>query len=168
MMKSGDASIDVGLVRSEGRTVGLTFRTVLREPVICLFPVGHRLASRSEVGVADLEGEPVLNLSREHDPAGHDAYLAIYRAARFEPDIMMEASQVATLLFAIATKRCVALGPASWRVLRRDGVLVRPLVEPAPAIETRLVWNPDRVSPAVSLMLAALDIGDAARDAARP
>lgn len=168
MLKKGDASIDVGLVRSEGRTAGLAFRTVLRERVICLLPVGHRLAARSEVSVADLEGEPVLNLSREHDPAGHDAYLAMYRAAGFEPDMVMEASQVATILFAIATKRCVALGPASWRVLRRDGVLLRPLTEPAPAIETRLVWNPDRVSPAVSLMLAALDMGDAAHDAARP
>lgn len=149
----GDGAIDAGMVRSEGRASGLAFRTLLREPVICLMPVGHPLAARETIEIADLEGEPLLNLSREDDQAGHDAYLAMYRQAGFEPRIVMEISQVATILFAVASMGCLALGPAGWRVLQRDGVAYRPITSPAPHIETRLVWNPDRVSPALSLLL---------------
>lgn len=151
----GDGTIDAGLVRSEGRASGLAFRTLLREPVVCLMPTGHPLAARETVAVADLEGEPVLNLSRDHDPAGHDAYLAIYRQAGFEPRVVMEISQIATILFAIASRGCVALGPAGWRVLQREGVTYRPITPPAPSIETRLVWNAGRLSPALSLLLEA-------------
>jgi DNA-binding transcriptional LysR family regulator len=153
VLRSGDRSIDAGLVRAEARAAGLSFRTVLREPVLCLLPEGHRLAAQDSVTIADLEGEPVLNLSREHDPAGHDAYLAMYRAAGFEPNLVMEISQIATILFAVATKRCVALGPAGWRVLHRDGVVYRPIAAPAPMVETRLAWNPKQVSPGLSLLL---------------
>lgn len=152
-LRSGEGPIDAGLVRAEARASGLSFRTVLREPVVCLLSEHHRLAAQPCVNVADLENEPVLNLARDSDPAGHDAYLAIYRAAGFEPRIVVESSDVTTILFAIAAQGCVALGPAGWRVLRRDGVVVRPLTEPAPEIETRLVWNPQKVSPAFQVIL---------------
>jgi len=158
-LRAGDGPIDAGLVRSERRASGLAFRTILREPVICLLPAGHPLAAQPTVAVSDLEGEPILNLSREHDPAGHDAYLAIYRKAGFEPRVVMEISQIATILFAIASQGCVALGPAGWRVLHRDGVVHRPLVPPAPSIETRLVWNPKRISPGLALLLEATGAG---------
>lgn len=152
-LRSGEGPIDAGLVRAQARAPGLSFRTVLREPVVCLLPEHHPLAAQPAVAVADLEGQAVLNLTRDSDPAGHDAYLAIYRAAGFEPRIVMESSDVTTILFAIAAQGCVALGPAGWRVLRRDGVVYRPLIAPAPEIETRLIWNPLRVSPALHVIL---------------
>jgi len=103
--------------------------------------------------VKDLEPEPILNLSRDYDPAAHDFYLGLYRAAGYEPNIVHEASQIATILFVIATSRCVALGPAGWRVLRRQGVVLRPLAKPTPRVSTRLVWNPRRVDKALQIVL---------------
>jgi DNA-binding transcriptional LysR family regulator len=148
-----EGMIDAGMVRGEPRAADLELRTVLTEPVACLLPEGHRLASRDHVAIADLEGEPILNLSRAYDPAAHDFYVGLYRQAGFEPRIVEEVSQIATILFVIATSRCVALGPAGWRVLHRNGVVVRPLAPPVPRVSTRLVWNPKRVSPALRLAL---------------
>ena len=149
-------SIDAGMVRAAPRIVGLKLCTVLQEPVVCLMPAGHRLARRSAVSIAELEGEPILNLSRSYDPVAHDFYLGLYRQAGFEPDIVEEASQIATILFLIAANGCVALGPAGWRVLTRQGVAIRPLVPPAPAVTTRLIWNPARCGPALEVALGCV------------
>jgi DNA-binding transcriptional LysR family regulator len=151
-----EGTLDAGLVRAEARPLGLTTRAILREPVVCLLPEGHRLAQQDRLAIAELYGEPVLNLAREQDPAGHDFYLALYRAAGFEPRVEHEASQVATILFLVATTGCVALGPGGWRVLRREGVVICPLTPPTPVVETRLIWNPRRVTPALERVLAAV------------
>lgn len=149
-----DGLIDAGMVRAEPRVADLELRTVLVEPVVCLLPADHRLAQREAVAIAELEGEPVLNLSRTHDPAAHDFYVGLYRQAGFEPRIVQEVSQIATIMFVIATTGCVALGPAGWRVLGRRGVVMRPLSPPTPMVTTRLVWNPGRVSPALEVVLS--------------
>ena len=149
-----DSTIDAGMVRAEPRAADLQLRTVWTEPVICLLPEGHRLAARDRVAIADLEGEPILNLSRDYDPAAHDLYVGLYRQAGFEPNIVQEVSQIATILFVIASTGCVALGPAGFRVLQRDGVVMRPLTPPVPQVSTRLVWNPKRVSSALQAVLA--------------
>lgn len=148
-----DGTIDAGMVRAEPRAADLQLRTVWTEPVICLLPEGHRLAVRDRVAIADLEGEPILNLSRDYDPAAHDLYVGLYRQAGFEPNIVQEVSQIATILFVIASTGCVALGPAGFRVLQRDGVVMRPLTTPVPQVSTRLVWNPKRVSRALQAVL---------------
>ncbi len=150
-----DGTIDAGMVRAEPRAADLQLRTVWSEPVICLLPERHRLAARERIAIADLEGEPILNLSRDYDPAAHDLYVGLYRKAGFEPRIVQEVSQIATILFVIATSGCVALGPAGFQVLRRDGVVFRPLVPPAPSVQTRLVWNPKRVNAALRAVLEA-------------
>jgi len=156
-----DGAIDAGMVRAE-RAAGLEMRTVLTEPVICLVPEGHRLASRDQIAIADLQGEPILNLSRAYDPAAHDFYVGLYRKAGFEPNIVQEVSQIATILFVIATSGCVGLGPAGWRILQRKGVIIRPLAPPVPQVSTRLVWNPRRVSSALELVLGcAASLGTA-------
>ena len=149
-------TIDAGMVRTEPRIAGLHLCTVWREPVVCLLPEDHRLAPQPMVAISALEGEPILNLSRSYDPAAHDFYIGLYRQAGFEPQIVEEASQLATILFLIASTGCVALGPAGWRVLTRQGVVIRPLPPPAPTVTTRLVWNPARISPALELALSAV------------
>jgi DNA-binding transcriptional LysR family regulator len=152
-----DGLIDAGMVRGEPRAVDLEMLTILTEPVICLLPEQHRLAEREEVAISDLRGEPVLNLSRAYDPAAHDFYLGLYRRAGFEPNILQEVSQIATILFVIGTVGCVALGPAGWRVLTRKGVVLRPLTPPVPQVTTRLVWNPKRTTQALRTVLGCAE-----------
>ena len=152
-----EGAIDAGMVRAEPRGAGLALKTVMTEPVICLLPEGHPLARKERIAIAELEGEPILNLSRDYDPAAHDFYVALYRQAGFEPRIVDQVSQIATILFVIATARCVALGPAGWRVLQRKGVVIRDLEPPVPRVSTRLIWNPARVGQALELVLAAGD-----------
>ena len=148
-----DGTIDAGMVRAEPRTGDLELRTIHTEQVVCLIPEGHRLASHDLIAIEQLEHEPILNLSRSYDPAAHDFYLGLYRQTGFEPNIVQEVSQIATILFVIATSRCIALGPAGWRVLRREGVVIRPLSPPVPLVTTRLVWNPKRISTTLQVAL---------------
>lgn len=150
-----DGAIDLGLMRSARRFPDLRFETVFREPVICLLPAAHPLAARPQVTIADLEGEPILNLGRDYEPSAHDFYNQLYRAAGFEPRIVQEVSQIATILFVIATTGCLALGPRSFVTLERAGVVYRDLAPPAPEVETQLVWNPQRVSSAMETVISS-------------
>jgi DNA-binding transcriptional LysR family regulator len=152
-LRRGD--IDIGLVRSEARVPGLKFKTIHIEPVVCLVPAGHPLATKAEVSISELEGQSIVNLARDQDPAGHDFYVSLYRLAGFEPHVVQEVSQASTILFAVASLGCVSLGPASWRYLRRTGVEIVPVAHPAPTIATRLVWNEFSSKPAVVALLNA-------------
>ncbi len=148
-----DGTIDLGLMRSARRFPDLRFETVFREPVICLLPAAHPLAGRPRVAIAELEAEPILNLGRDYEPTAHDFYNQLYRAAGFEPRIDQEVSQIATILFVIATTGCVALGPRSFMTLQRRGVIYRDLEPPAPEVETQLVWNPLRMTSAMKTVI---------------
>ncbi|WP_213774376.1 LysR substrate-binding domain-containing protein [Bradyrhizobium sp. dw_78] len=147
--------IDIGFVRSEARSPGLSFKSVHTEPVICLLPSDHRLAARTEISISELEGEPVVNLARERDPAAHDFYMSLYRAAGFEPLIAHEASELPTILFAVSSLGCVSIGPQSWRALQRDGVKLMPIANPAPCITTQMVWNSSACKPACKMLIEA-------------
>lgn len=154
-----DGVIDAGMVRVEPRAAGLDLMTVMTEPVVCLMPDDHPLTAKDAVALADLEPEPLLNLSREQDPAAHDFYVGLYRRAGFEPNIVQEVSQIATILFVIASTGCLAVGPAGFRVLRRDHVAIRPISDVTPPLTTRLVWNPDRISNPLRTVLGAAQAG---------
>jgi DNA-binding transcriptional LysR family regulator len=149
--------IDIGFVRSEARSPGLSFKGVHSEPVVCLVPDDHRLAGRKEIAVAELEGEPVVNLSRDRDPAAHEYYMALYRTAGFEPRIAHEASELPTILFAVASLGCVTVGPRSWRSLKREGVRLVPIAKPAPRIVTQMVWNTDACKPVCKTLIETFD-----------
>lgn len=147
--------IDIGFVRAEARSPGLSFKSVYDEPVVCLMPETHRLARRNEISISDLEGEPVVNLARECDPAAHEFYMSLYRAAGFEPRIAHEASELPTILFAVASLGCVTIGPRSWRSLKRDGVKLVPIARPTPKIATQMVWNTNACKSVCKALVAA-------------
>jgi DNA-binding transcriptional LysR family regulator len=159
-------AIDLGLTREVDPGAGLAARTVFTDPVICLLPARHRLAANAAVSIADLRGEPILNLAREHEPAAHDHYVALYRRlGGFEPRIVHEVSQIATILMAIEATGCVALGPADWRALTRAGVVYRPLADrPTPTVSMQMAWNPDRTTEALKGLLAIEDFSLTAAD----
>ncbi len=113
-LRVGD--IDIGLVRSELKAPGLACKTIQVEPVVCLLPTGHPLECRSEIRIPELENEPIINLSREHDPAGHDFCISIYRAAGFEATNYSRSQPSHGDSFAVSTLRCLGLGPRGWRV----------------------------------------------------
>src|SRR4030095_14456439 len=80
-------------------------------------------------------------------PGFHDQILAICRGAGFSPRVVQEGSQTDALSL-VASGAGVAIVPDSLRVLRRAGVVYRPLRE-RPTTQLVMVWRTGDPSPLV-------------------
>lgn len=108
-------------------------------------PQGHRLAARSVVDAADLDGEPVLLVERDDAPTYHDATLAYCAALDVRPAwVMHPASQVERMLDMVAVGSGIGWLNA-WQAAHvgRDGVVIRPLRPIERFDEFHLVWRID-------------------------
>jgi DNA-binding transcriptional LysR family regulator len=111
-------------------TAGLERRRLLDDHLHLVLPEGHRLARRSEVSVADLEGEPLI-LPRRDTPAGRFRSVVEHLCAQagFEPRVAYELDDLpAVQAFAAAG---IALVPMHGLTLATlpPGVAVLPLAD---------------------------------------
>ncbi|WP_370585964.1 LysR substrate-binding domain-containing protein [Burkholderia pseudomallei] len=83
-------------------------------------------------------------------PGFYDIITGCYGAAGVTPRIGQEAIQMQTIVSLVSAGMGVALVPQSLRNLRRTGVVYRALADPAPVVETGLVWRTDDVSPVLA------------------
>jgi len=144
--------VDVGFVRGPIHEPALAAETVLEEPLVAALPSGHRLSRHRRLGIAMLAGEPFVLQARWRGPGSHDQILAICRRAGFSPRVVQEGSyaEVASL---VASGAGVAIVPASLRMIRRAGVLYRPLHE-QPMTRLEIVWRKDAALPVLRAFLA--------------
>jgi DNA-binding transcriptional LysR family regulator len=143
---------DVGLFTSPPVTEGLSALTLDESPMFVAMAVGHPLAQRGEVRVADVLDEPF--------PAGPDLqpdWLAFWTldAARGGPPKLC-GGQVADAeegLALVVSGRAIAT-VAGWVPdgLAHPGVIAVPLVD-GPRVPTQLVWRSDDDSPIVRALL---------------
>jgi DNA-binding transcriptional LysR family regulator len=143
--------VDVGFVRGPIHEPALGGETVLEEPLVAALPSGHRLGSRKRLGLAMLAGEPFVLQARSRGPGFHDQILAICRGAGFSPWVVQEGSQTDALSL-VASGAGVAIVPTSLRVLRRAGVVYRPLRE-RPMTQLAMVWRKDAALPVLHAFL---------------
>jgi DNA-binding transcriptional LysR family regulator len=137
--------VDVGFARGPIHEPALAVETVMEEPLVAAFPTGHPLSRRKMLKLAMLAGEPFVLQARSRGPGSHDQILAICRAAGFSPRVVQEGSQTDALSL-VAAGVGVAIVPTSLRVIRRAGVVYRPLRE-RPMTQLVMVWCKDAPMP---------------------
>ena len=145
-----DRTFDLALVRPGDVPDGLTVDHLRSEPLIVALPRTHRLARRRRLQLAELRDEPfVAHPSRERS-AMHGALLAACAAAGFQPRVVAEAAETATLMVLVASGQGVALVPEPVRSLGLDGVTYVALSR-APTIDLALVRRSEGLTPAARL-----------------
>ncbi|HKA17058.1 MAG TPA: LysR family transcriptional regulator [Blastocatellia bacterium] len=133
--------VDIGFARGPIDEPALMVETVMEEPLVVALPTGHPLSSRRILKLGMLAREPFVIQSRSRGPGSHDQILGICRAAGFSPRVVQEGSQTEALSL-VAAGVGVAIVPASLRVIRRSGVVYRPLRE-GPMTQLVMVWCKD-------------------------
>lgn len=128
---------------------------VRREPFVAALPVGHRLADREAITVAELADEDFQLWPRELTPGYHDAVVAACRDAGFEPRLRDVASG-ASVWGSIAAGRGVGLVVASLAEQLPPGLTLVPLQQPGPFLIFDLLWSGDHEVPAVALLRDAV------------
>lgn len=148
-----DGSLDIGFLRPPLRSADINVRIIRREPLVAVLPIGHRLAKRASVPLAALADDPFITYPSHFRSVMHEAVDEACRKAGFQPRVIQECSETATLVSFVAAGLGVALVPGSVRHLQITGALYRPLAESVPDVALALAWRAGDRSPVVSQFL---------------
>ncbi len=160
-----DKSIHVGFARPYAPLPEVTIDSVHREPFLAALPEGHRLTAHETLPLSALAEEPFISFPLLPPPSYAEAVRRACEAAGFTPRVTQEVREMQTALSLVAAGFGAALLPASVQHLRRDGVVYRPLAEPAPRTELAVVSRTDDPSPVLQNFLAAVRRQVEAREA---
>lgn len=138
---------DVGLFLQPPREAGLTGITLESSPMVVAVAVGHPLAQRPELSVADVLDEPFPGGSRHHPEWRAFWTLDDYRGP--PPRFVGDVANVEEGLDLVVSGRAIATMTAPVADgLPHPGLVAVPLRD-GPQVATRLVWRADEEGPAV-------------------
>jgi DNA-binding transcriptional LysR family regulator len=142
--------IDVGFVRPPVTAPDVEVAVVGSEEVLLALPRAHALARRrGRVRRAWIAAEPVVFWPRENGPGQYDAISGQVWPGGLPP-IVREEPEDEQLMRAVAEGAGIAAVPEHRaRALRRRGVVLRRLEEPAPRIDLGLAWRTGPLPPVV-------------------
>ena len=148
--------VDAAFMRRERGVPGLSFRLLVKEPLVAILPHDHRLAAREAIAPGDLAGEIFVSVSGTAPVlrAVIDNYLK-RSGLNITPD--HEADHLAMGMSLIASTRGLGLLPAYAQSFLPPAVTSRPLQGYAPAIDLVLAFKKSNNSPILKLLLSKLD-----------
>lgn len=152
-----DGSIDAGLVIPPPQPAihsSLTYKPLVREPLVAAVPMGWVKSGRVAGGnvtlsLKDILDEPLILFPRRSAPVLHDAITNFYSRNGATPRIGQEAIQMQTIISLVSAGLGIALVPQSLKNLGRTGVQYLALRGKPPEIETGLIWRTDSSLPAL-------------------
>ena len=132
--------LDVAFLRPETQTIGLTFRSLTKEPLIAVLPADHRLTARKRIAPQDLAREIYVSSARLSPVL--KSVIADYAAAI---GITLKASTKArtspTAMSLVASTGGVTLIPLYAQNVLTPNVVARALEGTAPTIDLMLGYN---------------------------
>jgi DNA-binding transcriptional LysR family regulator len=151
----GSGSIDVALSLCPEIAAELQLAPIRAERVVALLPAAHPLAGEEAIPLSALSDEEFVVFPRDIAPRLHDAFMAIYRRAGFEPRVRNESFHTGWDLGVLAEIPAAAVAPQTVAGGLPDGIVAVAVSEPTDSLETCLVWRADDRSPAVAAFVAA-------------
>ncbi|SAK85987.1 LysR family transcriptional regulator [Caballeronia glebae] len=138
--------LDVAIVRPERRVADIVQQQSWDdEPMLVALPIGHPLASRRRIELAELIDEPFVQVPRAAGGTLFDDIVAACAAAGFEPRLAQPAPQMASAVTLVAAGLGISIVPKAITQVRVAGVVYRPLV--ARGLRARLALASRRDDP---------------------
>jgi DNA-binding transcriptional LysR family regulator len=150
----GNGSIDVALSLCPEIAAELELAPIRKERFVALLPATHPLAREQAIPLSALAEEEFVVFPREIAPRLHDAFMAFYRRAGFEPRVRHESFHTGWDLGVLAEIPAAAVAPQTVAPGLPDGIVAIALSEPTDSLETCLVWRADDTSPATAAFMA--------------
>jgi DNA-binding transcriptional LysR family regulator len=147
-------TIDIALSLCPEIAAELELAPIRKERLVALLPERHPLAQEEAIPLSALADEEFVVFPREIAPRLHDAFLAIYRRAGFEPRVRNESFHTGWDLGVLTEIPAVATAPQTVSGGLPDGIVAVALSEPTDSVETCVVWRGDDTSPAVGAFVA--------------
>ena len=147
--------VDVSLGRWDFAPAGVQARIIVQEHLVMAVPASHRLASKEDVHVAELAGEPFVALPPHEGSVLGDRLRRLSLGAGFDPDIVQRApdSWTAMALVGAEVGCSLTLSSVAENVTDPHVHFLRVLEETLP-IHLRMAWRPTSDNPALPPVLA--------------
>jgi DNA-binding transcriptional LysR family regulator len=149
-----DGSIDVAISLCPEIAPALELVPIRKERLVALLPKHHRLAGERAIPLSSLAEDEIVLFPREIAPRLHDAFMAIYRRAGFEPRVRHESFHTGWDLGVLAEIPAAAMAPQTVAGGIPEGIVAVPISEPTDSLETCVVLRGDDPSPAVASFVA--------------
>lgn len=162
--------LDLGIVRAPlFQAASVMLEQIETDNLILALPEGHRLASRSQISLHDLQEETFVAYSPSRVPTLHGLLVLACQKAGFMPRIAQEAIQVQTIVSLVGSGLGIALVPSIATQGGPAGVVFRPISDIGSLGSTSLALahSPERITPAARLfrnMAVSTAHGDRAHD----
>ena len=117
---------------------------VRKERLVCVLPSSHDLAAEDSISVAELAGDSFIMGRWETWRIYHRIIRDICRRHGFQPRIIQEAEHGDGIMGLVAAEMGVTLYVDSEWLHFMKGIVVKPLRERLPRIETLATWRRDR------------------------
>ena len=124
-----DRDIDVGIIRSLGapHPANISLTKLLEDQLVVAMHRGHRLQGRATLGIADLNGEPLIFYPRHSGVGIYQPFIKACADHGFVPSIVQEATDPSTIIGLAATGLGVAVVPSELQCIGVPNILFRPL-----------------------------------------
>ncbi|MFC5750886.1 LysR substrate-binding domain-containing protein [Actinomadura rugatobispora] len=148
--------IDACLIRLPVPGSGIVVRKITEHPFGAVLPVGHPLAHRDRVRLAELRGEPVISYPSKRASGTVTLLHSAFLAQGFSPNIVQEAPDTHTIMLLAAVGAGIGFVPMSASHLKVPGVVLVP-VSDMPALPLALAWREGDDNPVLHALISLLD-----------
>jgi LysR family hca operon transcriptional activator len=148
--------VDAAFLRRERGLPDLTFRILVKEPLVVVLPRDHRLAAVKAIGPRDLVGETFVTVS-DTAPVLRMVIDNYLKRSGIKITPAHEADHLAMGMSLIASTRGVGLLPAYAQNFLPSSVTSRPLKGDTPTIDLVLGYKKSNQSPILKLLLSRVD-----------
>jgi LysR family hca operon transcriptional activator len=149
--------IDAAFLRPEPNSPRLTFRSLVREPIVAVLPSNNPLANRRSIRPQDLATEGFISIARTSGPtlrAMVDEYAA---QSGIKLRQACEAHDLPTAISLVLSTPGISLLPRYAENLLPLSAVIRPLEGRAPEIALAIGYNTTKVSPILEHLLSRLE-----------
>lgn len=136
--------LDVGFVHTPRVPLGFEHILVASQPWVVCLPAAHPLAAEASLGLAQLQGQDLVVVSRTVSPDYHERVLMLCEQAGWLPQVVHELRHWLSVVSLVSQGLGVALVPQALQQSALAGAVFVPLREVDVRYDTRCLWRTER------------------------
>ncbi|WP_165976856.1 LysR family transcriptional regulator [Arthrobacter nitrophenolicus] len=124
-----DGRLDIAVVRTSDSVPGFVATELMNDALLAVLPSAHPLATREQISVAELSGEPFIMAPRSRNPAFHDELVSLYHRRGCSPSQFIESNGLHSQLALVGAEVGVAVQSVLYRDPGREDIVFVPVGE---------------------------------------
>lgn len=155
-----NGAIDIALARFDQPVSALEIRPIVKDHLVVVLPIDHRLTRHDRVALAELADESMVLSPRRVSPSFFDQVVSACRDVGFSPRVVYEVRSAVSQIAFVGCGDAIGMVPSRSMRFGGGDVVFRPLVEKIEVVTIAAAWDPTRRKDVVpSIVEIAIDLG---------